>query len=579
MMNNWDIILDEAFNAYNNGRFDQAESLCRQVISASPGHGDALFLLGLIAYQSGALEPAADLLFQAVKLYPHIENYTLTLASILYRQNRLNEALGYYQKFPQNPKGLAEQGFIYFSLGDKNKALESFQSALSVSPQLPEAKLGIALLKQDIKALEKLAKASHLPDAWFYLSRAYRQTGHLKSALTAIDKTGLKQILYLIEKALIYQDLKKYDQALSLYQQAMRLAPHNPDIWANQANIFKARGEFAAAENYYKRALAQDDKHLAARHNLADLLYKMDRIAESLEQYRTVLIQHPDDVSALYNLAIILEKTGEYADSLGLYFKVLLSGQAPAGLDWRIANTLALLAENNQKLAIDFATGWYKNFPDNPVARHTLFALTGKDEGDNKEYIQKLYDDFSITYDNKMKELQSCSVVEMKKILPRQKYNKALDLGCGTGAWGRAFHKYLGHLIGVDLSSKMIEIAAHIKPYNKLIKSDILSYLDKDKTKFNLITALDVLNYAPDVRPIFTKVSDHLRAGGIFAFSLEVTDKKEPFLGLHGRYLYPKDYLLAELQKVGLTVIKQKEIPLRLEGKSFAPGLIVVVQK
>ena len=579
MMNNFDIILDEAFSLYNQGQFDQAESLCRQVISAEPSHGDALFLLGLIAYQSGALEPAADLLFQAVKLYPNIENYTLTLASILQSQNNLDEALGYYKKIPDNPKGQAQQGFIYLSQNKKDLAKDSFQKALLLCPHLPEAELGIALLNQDIKELEKLAKSSNLPDAWFYLARAYRQSGHFKAALNAINKTGLAQPLYLIEKALIYQDLKQYDSAISAYQQASRLSPHNPDIWANQANIFKVRGEFAAAEDYYKRALAQDNTHLTARHNLADLLYQTDRIAESLEQYRTLLLQHPDDISAFYNLAIILEKTGEYADALGLYFKVLLSENTPADLDWRIATTLALLAETNLKLAMDFATGWQKNFPDNPVATHTLSALKGEKESDITAYIQKLYDDFSITYDEKMKELSSYSVSEIKKLIPLQKYPKALDLGCGTGAWGRAFHKQTGHLTGIDLSENMIQIANRTKTYDKLIRKDILKYLTEDKTKFDLITAIDVLNYAPDIRPIFTQVANHLRAGGLFAFSVELTDKNEPFLGLHGRYLYPKNYLLTEIKNAGLTPFEQKEIPLRREGKSFAPGLIILARK
>ena len=74
-MNNLDLILDEAFSLYNAGQIEQAEDLTRQVLNAEPSHGDALFLLGLIAYQSGALEPAADLLFQAVKF---VKNLTAT---------------------------------------------------------------------------------------------------------------------------------------------------------------------------------------------------------------------------------------------------------------------------------------------------------------------------------------------------------------------------------------------------------------------------------------------------------------------------------------------------------------------
>ena len=54
MTNNLDTILNEAFSAYNSGHYDRAESLCRDVLSAEPASGDALYLLGLIAYQGGA---------------------------------------------------------------------------------------------------------------------------------------------------------------------------------------------------------------------------------------------------------------------------------------------------------------------------------------------------------------------------------------------------------------------------------------------------------------------------------------------------------------------------------------------
>ena len=93
---------------------------------------------------------------------------------------------------------------------------------------------------------------------------------------------------------------------------------------------------------------------------------------------------------------------------------------------------------------------------------------------------------------------------------------------------------------------------------------------------FPLIKTEDGVAY---IRPIFTQVANHLRAGRLFAFSIELTDKKEPFLGLHSHYLYPQNYLLTEIQNAGLMPLEQKEISLRREGKSFPPSLITLAQK
>ena len=308
MMNNLDLILDQAFQAYNTKDFLQAETLCRQVLSAQPNHGDALFLMGLIAYVSSSFEPAIEFLFQAVKAYPQIENYRLTLASVLQKQGRLNEALNHYQKCPNHPMGLTQQGFIYLQKNQGDFAKSAFDKALTLNPDLPEARLGLALYHGDLAAIKQIAEQTDLPDAWYYLAKKYLQDNSPESALTAIDKTGLGEGTYIVEKGVILEKLNRLDEALKIYQQAATLLPYCADIWANQANIFRHQGNLAAAEDYYKRALAQDKDHIAARHNLADLMACQGRIAEALEQYRTVLSHSPNYIPSLYNLAAILEK-------------------------------------------------------------------------------------------------------------------------------------------------------------------------------------------------------------------------------------------------------------------------------
>ena len=76
-MNKIDELLDRAFEAFNSENLRLAETLCREAMAISPTHGDALYLLGLIAYRQKALTVAADLLHEALELYPDISNYQL----------------------------------------------------------------------------------------------------------------------------------------------------------------------------------------------------------------------------------------------------------------------------------------------------------------------------------------------------------------------------------------------------------------------------------------------------------------------------------------------------------------------
>ncbi|MDY6407446.1 MAG: tetratricopeptide repeat protein, partial [Pseudomonadota bacterium] len=532
----------------------------------------------LIAYQSGALEPAADLLFRAVKLYPDISNYTLALASILYRQGHIDEALRYYDKYPENALALSEKGFIYFEKNDLKQSRHLFNQALLKSPALPQARLGLALLSEDIPELSRLAQDTNLPDAWYYLARYHYRSGNLAPALNAIDKTGLTQPIYLIQKALIYEDMTDFDKALEMYREASLKNPHNPDIWCNQANIFKKRGEFAAAENYYKRALAQDADYIPARHNLADLLFHQKRLAESLEQYREIIMRDPNNTSALYNLAIILEKTNETAEALGLYFKLLFQDKNLPDIRWRIADNLAVLNETNPKLAQNFATGWVKNAPNDIVANHTLLALSGQTDAHMTQFAIKLFDDFALTYDAKMREIDNRTILNIQNILPAQLYLKALDIGCGTGAWGVAYKSHIGHLTGIDVSQKMLDIAQATQTYDTLICRETTQYLQNEKDAFDLITMIDVLGYISNINQLFLLIAKHLKREGLFAFSAETTDSDKMVLGPHGRYLYPFSILEIALKSADMEIIRQDDVALRKEGLGYAQGVVIVAR-
>ena len=132
------------------------------------------------------------------------------------------------------------------------------------------------------------------------------------------------------------------------------------------------------------------------------------------------------------------------------------------------------------------------------------------------------------------------------------------------------------HLTGLDLSDGMLKKAKETACYEKLIQSDAVNYLATSCKKYDLITAVEVLGYLPEISELFRQVSTHLKKKGIFAFSVETTTSSKPELAFHGRYVYPLSHIIKCLKNHGLSVISQKETPLRLEGQTMAPGLIII---
>ncbi|MGR6747931.1 tetratricopeptide repeat protein, partial [Aeromonas veronii] len=65
-----DAVISAAGAAYGQGRYGEAEALCREILKALPEHFDATHLLGLCAHEGRRLEEARQLLERAIALDP-----------------------------------------------------------------------------------------------------------------------------------------------------------------------------------------------------------------------------------------------------------------------------------------------------------------------------------------------------------------------------------------------------------------------------------------------------------------------------------------------------------------------------
>ena len=126
MMNEVDILMDSAFQDYNSGEFGSAEQKTRQALILSPTHGDALYLLGLLAYKKGIWTEAVDVLSLLVRLYPNYSNYRLALAEVYQHHGDLDKAKELYLAEEKNPQAMAEVGWIELKKGNLAEAKKNF---------------------------------------------------------------------------------------------------------------------------------------------------------------------------------------------------------------------------------------------------------------------------------------------------------------------------------------------------------------------------------------------------------------------------------------------------------------------
>jgi predicted TPR repeat methyltransferase len=152
------------------------------------------------------------------------------------------------------------------------------------------------------------------------------------------------------------------------------------------------------------------------------------------------------------------------------------------------------------------------------------------------------------------------------------------DLGCGTGLCGMLFKSNAKELIGVDISSKMVELAKTKQIYDELVVADLIEFLNTRKN-FNLILAADVFGYLGDLEEVFKAANQALAAGGYFTFTIEKGDTNRYQLEKSARYVHSKVYIHELSAKYSFLLVKEDEVQLRFQRKEPVIGCLFILQK
>jgi len=190
-------------------------------------------------------------------------------------------------------------------------------------------------------------------------------------------------------------------------------------------------------------------------------------------------------------------------------------------------------------------------------------------------YIQSLYSTFAPRFDSLLVDkLRYETPTLLRKLLPPEcRFSKCLDLGCGTGLSGLAFDDCVDEIVGLDLSSDMLEYARKRHFYNDLCQGDVES--TKWIQEFDLVLACDVLVYLGDLTRVFQRVYESLGTKGIFLASVELYKGPENYR-LHecARFCHAQDYVESSLTKSGLFVEEIKPATIRLNQGKPVMGLL-----
>jgi Tfp pilus assembly protein PilF len=143
--------IDLALEHHRAGRLAEAESAYREALAADPDDIDALHFLGVIAYQSGSYEAAAESISRALSLNASNPAAQSNLGNVRSAQGRFDEAVACYRKAVALAPGFVDAyvnlGNALKVLGDSEGAEESYRRALALKPDSALTLFNYALLK------------------------------------------------------------------------------------------------------------------------------------------------------------------------------------------------------------------------------------------------------------------------------------------------------------------------------------------------------------------------------------------------------------------------------------------------
>jgi protein O-GlcNAc transferase len=261
-----DEILSKAWKLRAEGRFDEAETCCRQILGNKANHAQALHLFGLVRWQQGDFDQAVSFLKRAIRVEPDQPRHYNNLGVICNENKHYMQAAIYLKKalqiFPDYHDARCNLGLSLFHQGELSDALSCFESILETCSAHSEALSNLGMIRLVQGSPAEAAKA---------------------------------------------------------YEKAISMDSGKPRWWGNLGSAYMSLGLYTKAADCFTRALSIDSQNCAHGIGLGVALRASGDWHGTIKILLHVLSVSPDHPEAIANLSIALQHTCQWEPLNSLY--------------------------------------------------------------------------------------------------------------------------------------------------------------------------------------------------------------------------------------------------------------------
>jgi predicted O-linked N-acetylglucosamine transferase (SPINDLY family) len=299
-------LLPAAIKAYSEGRHDEAQALCQQILKDLPNHFDALHVLGTSQVNCSRFEEAVATLTRAIGVDPRSADAQANLGAALCELSRHEEARRCLEKAialrPNFPMALTNLGKTLVNLGQIGAAIAAHDRAIALKPDFADAygNRGQALM---------LMNRAEEADQDF--GRALSLNPRLMSAVFG--------------KALVNIDLRNYELALTHINAMLAAYPTAADVLAQRGRLYVLMTQLDKAEADFDAAIRSDPRHELALCEKANLLLLRGDVTQAAPLCHRALEINPHSEQALARLGSCFAAVGDPVTAIAHFDRVLAS--------------------------------------------------------------------------------------------------------------------------------------------------------------------------------------------------------------------------------------------------------------
>jgi len=294
-------------NALRLGHYKEADSLADDVQGLAKNQQSVDDFMAAV-YRTAAVnkmrqddpEQASKIIRLALKRFPKNLQVGLTHAQLLFEQKHESEALGVLRKLKRDFPDSEKPYLLEASYREGNK-------------QYSQAKELYQL------ALEK----SSNPKIYIDLAHAQSKAGQPDKAVATLEQASQKYPDapdVVLQLALAYQAVKKTNEAESVYQRLLKIAPDQPVALNNLAWIYSQKGDKRARE-MAKRAYQLQPGSAAIADTYGWIMFKQGNVKDSIPVLEKAHRLAPKEKDISLHLAQAYEADGQHDKSRAILKK------------------------------------------------------------------------------------------------------------------------------------------------------------------------------------------------------------------------------------------------------------------